>query len=132
MPAATTHTLGAISLPRGMVWVDELNWSTAERASERTLTGALIIDAATRIAGRPITLEGEESAGWISRATLIALHTLAKTPLGVHTLALADGRAFEVMFAPDGEPIEAKPIARPELPANTHPYVATLRLITAP
>jgi hypothetical protein len=42
---------------------------------------------------------------------------------------LADGRIFRVQFAPEN-PLEASPIATPELPADTHPYVATLRLIT--
>ena len=45
-----------------------------------------------------------------------------------HTLTLADTRTFTVQFAP-GECIAATPIARPELPASAHPYVATVRLI---
>ena len=53
---------------------------------------------------------------------------MAATPEGVHTLTLADTRTFTVQFAP-GECIAATPIARPELPASAHPYVATVRLI---
>ena len=45
-----------------------------------------------------------------------------------HALTLADGRQFSVIFAP-GDAITAQPIGRPELPAATHPYIATVRLI---
>lgn len=127
---ATTkhHTLDSIQIPRGMVWVDEHDWTPAETATEYSITGALLVDAAMRLAGRPITLEAQEDAGWIRRDALTALVALASVPGATYTLTLADGRVFTVMFAP-GQPITARPVARPELPADTHPYVATARLI---
>lgn len=126
--STTHHTLGLVQIPRGMVWADEFNWSEVERAAEYSITGALLIDAAVRQAGRPITLEGSDSAGWITRATLLQLQALAQDPDATHALTLADGRAFAVKFAP-GTPITATPVARPELPPSHHPYVATVRLI---
>lgn len=129
MPTTTFHTLGALQLPRGMVWVDEFSWGSVEKSAEYSVTGALLIDAAVRQSGRPITLRGDANAGWIRRSALEALRALASAdPVGEHLLTLADGRAFTVQFAP-GEPIEASPVSRPELPPDTHPYVATLRLI---
>ena len=125
----THHTLATLQLPRGMVWVDEFDWHAVDKSTEYSLTGALVIDVGTRQAGRTITLQGEESAGWITRTALLALYALAAQPDETHTLTLADGRTFAVQFAPGNNPIEAKPIARPELPAGTHPYVATVRLI---
>jgi len=124
----THHTLDAISLPRGMVWVDELDWVPAETSTEYSITGALLVQSYERLAGRPITLQGEEGAGWIRRDVLLSLRAAASVPGDVLPLTLADGRTFSVMFAP-GNPITARPIARPELPPNTHPYVATVRLI---
>jgi len=126
--AAKYHTLGAIQIPRGMVWVDEFDWNPVEKSIEYSITGALLIDSGVRLAGRTITLQADTDAGWITRATLLALQALAVTPEGVHTLTLADARTFTVQFAP-GECITATPIARPELPSNAHPYVATVRLI---
>lgn len=127
--ATTHHTLGVIQLPRGMLWIDEFNWSAVEKAAEYSVTGALLIDAATKLAGRPLTLQGTSDAGWIERGVLKALRALAAADaVGVHVLTLADGRIFNVQFAP-GEPIEAAPVARPELPPDSYPYVATLRLI---
>lgn len=126
--AAPHHTLATVQIPRGMIWVDEFAWSAVARNVERSITGALIIDAAPLIAGRPITLQGDESQGWIRRTALLALQALADAPDQAYALQLADGRTFSVQFA-TGEPLSAKPIARPELPADAHPYVATLRLI---
>ena len=123
------HFLAGIELPRGMLWVDEFNWSAVQKAVDRSITGAQIIDAAARIEGRPITLQAVEDQGWIRRATLQAVQALADAPDGRYPLRLADGREFTVQFAAD-DPIAATPISRPELPAATHPYVATLRLIT--
>ncbi len=123
------HFLAGIELPRGMLWVDEFNWSAVQKTIERGITGAQIIDAAARIEGRPITLQAVEDQGWIRRATLQAVRDLADAPDAHYPLKLADGREFTVQFAAD-DPIAATPISRPELPAATHPYVATLRLIT--
>lgn len=124
----THHTLDSINLPRGMVWVDEFDWQPVEASTEYTITGAMVVQTAARQAGRPITLQGDNDAGWIRRDVLLALQTLAASPGDVLTLTLADSRTYSVMFAP-GNPITARPIARPELPPDAHPYVATVRLI---
>jgi len=125
----TYHTLGTIQIPRGMIWSDEFAWSPVEKSAEYSCTGALLIDAATKLAGRPITLRGDTNAGWIKRSVLDEVYALAASdPVGEHLLTLADDRTFTVQFAP-GEPIDASPVARPELPPETYPYVATVRLI---
>lgn len=126
MPA--THTLDLTPLPRGMVWIDEHDWVPAQHATEYSITGALLVDAYERLAGRPITLQAQDDAGWIRRDALAALYGLASDPGATYTLTLADGRVFSVMFAPEG-PIEARPVGRPELPGPDNPYIATVRLI---
>lgn len=130
MAASKFHTLAGLQIPRGMVWSDEFGWSRVEKSLEYSLTGAALIDAGVRLAGRPITLQGEVEAGWIQRGALTALQVLAEAnAIGTHALVLADGRSFAVQFAP-GLPIEGKPLARPELPVEDYPYIATVRLIT--
>lgn len=124
------HTLGPVQIPRGMVWVDEFNWSAVEKSVGYGLTGSLLVDVGVKQAGRPITLQGEGDAGWIRREVLQALQGLADVPDGTYLLTLADGREFHVQFAPN--PIEATPLGRPELPSAQHPFVATVRLIEAP
>ena len=128
--SSTHHTLGTTALPSGMVWVDEFDWTPVEKAVEYSLTGSLLIDVGVRQAGRPITLQGSQESGWLTftRSVLTALTAQAADPEGEFLLTLADGRSFTVQFAP-GNPIEAQPIGRPELPDDNHPYVATVRLI---
>ena len=129
MPTPIHHTLGEIELPRGMIWSDEFAWTSIEKSTEYSVTGALLVDAATRQAGQPVTLKGDSAAGWVQRSVLQAVIALAESdPAGVHFLTLADGRSFDVQFAP-GNPVDAAPVARPELPPDSYPYVATVRLI---
>ncbi|EPD40852.1 hypothetical protein [Delftia acidovorans] len=112
-----------------MLWTDEFDWSAVSKSFGRSITGALVVDAVAMAAGRPITLEGVEDQGWIRRATLLDLYALADQVGQTHDLVLADGRSFRVQFA-EGAPIKAQPVGRPERPALSNPYVATLRLIT--
>ena len=112
-----------------MTWADEFTWSAVSRNTERSITGALIVDEVGKLSGRPITLQGEESQGWIRRATLLSLQEMAGAAGQVYRLQLADGRSFDVQFSGD-EPIAARPVGNPELPALANPYVATVRLIT--
>lgn len=102
MPAIT---LGGVTLPDDLQWTDEYAWSPVARAAEHSLTGALIVEEAARLAGRPITLSGEWA--WIGIATLANLRALAATPGWTGTLVLADTRSFEVAFRDDGVTAEA-------------------------
>lgn len=102
MPAIT---LGGVTLPDDLQWTDEYAWSPVARASAYSLTGALIVEEATKQAGRPITLGGDWA--WVSIATLTALRALAATPGWIGTLVLADARTFAVAFREDGVTAEA-------------------------
>lgn len=125
-----THSFAGIQLPSDMVWEDEFGWDKVQRAASYSVTGALIMDVGVKQAGRPITLTGQADAGWIQRQSLRALYELAETqPAAVHTLRLADGREYPTTFAPDGAPIVATPIGRPDMPPDEWPYFITLRLI---
>lgn len=127
--ASNYHLLGEIRLPSGMLWIDEFDWNAVAKSVGRSITGALVIDAIALAAGRPITLQAVEDQGWIRRETLVELHALANQADDVHDLQLSDGRSFRVQFA-ESEPIKAQPVGRPELPKESNPYVATVRLIT--
>ena len=122
------HTLATVALPADMIWVDEFNWSPVQRAQEYSIGGALIIDVAERLAGRPITLKGEADAGWMHRTALLALYALAADPaVASRTLTLGDGRIFTVAF--DDDPIEAEPVIDYSITGGDDWYVVTLKLI---
>jgi hypothetical protein len=122
------HLLGDVALPADMVWSDEFNWPTVVRSTEYAITGALIIDSAQRLAGRPITLSGTADGGWVSRATVDALRVLACELPGQVVLTLADGRGFQVIFSPD-DPLTAEPVVPFSDPSASTWYVVTVKLI---
>lgn len=103
-------TLDGLTLPADLWWEDEIDWTPVEQTVEYSTTGALLIDVATKQAGRPITLVGDESTAWITRATALALQAFAAVPGKQMTLVL-HAETFTVMFrheekkAVDTEPL---------------------------
>ena len=122
-----SHTLGALALPADLVWRDEFAWSAIERKTDYAVNGALIIDVGERLAGRPITLVGDQSGGWIRRADLLTLQALANNPTGRYTLTLADGRIFPVAFSEGG--VMAEPVVEFSDPGADTWYVVTIKLM---
>lgn len=72
---ATTATL-----PPDLIWADRLTWSPVAQSTERSITGALIVDAAARTNGRAITLQGDGGSAWIALSLLQTLRAWSETP----------------------------------------------------
>lgn len=129
-------TLGAIALPNGLRWSDEYAWTPVAQATTYSLAGALVIEEATRLAGRPLTLEGGRTWAWLARADLDTLHAALLTAGATWTLTLHDGRQFTVAARQDGDgPLKAAPlpIVRDSGPADpdaeTLYYIDAIRLM---
>lgn len=131
----TDITLGAVTLPGDMQWIDEFRWSAVSQQIEVTTGGSLLVEESAQLAGRPITLEGrmDGSIGFALpvRSVIAALQAMADAPLvAPMTLALADGRSFSVRFRyGDGVPVEAAPIKHIVPAEDTDLYTLTLRLM---
>lgn len=105
-------TLNGLALPDGLRWSDEFTWSPLQTTRDYSLTGALILQSAERLAGRPITLIGGERWAWMTRANLLALQTLLDTDAASLTLILHDARSFAVTPVYEGDgPLDATPKA---------------------
>jgi len=122
-------TLGAVTLPGDLRWADEFAWSPLVQSSEYSLTGALIVQEAVKLAGRPITLEAQRDT-WVTRATVLAVQALAETPGWSGTLTLHDGRTFTVGFRDDR--ISAEPVRHVAPLESGDAYTLTLKLQTIP
>jgi hypothetical protein len=126
-------TLGVITLPQGLRWSDEFDWTPLAQSTEYSLTGALIVERATKQAGRPITLVGGKDFVWITRAALLALKVLLDTR-ATSTLTLHDARTFSVI--PDAEPLTAYQLPRVKDSGFSNPngdtwyVIESLKLIT--
>ena len=125
-------TLGLITLPEDIEWVDEYKWSPTAETNTYTLTGSLVIQTSTMQAGRPITLAGSSNT-WVLRGVLKALKALADTPGTELTLTLNDARTFHVAFRhADAPAIDAAPIVWLRDYDDTWPYTVTIKLIEVP
>ena len=93
-----------------MSWSDEFAWSPLLQATEYSLTGALIVEQATKQAGRPITLIGGRTWAWLTRAEAATLKELLNAGDEM-TLTLHDSRTFTVLPAGD-DPLAVAPLPR--------------------
>jgi len=87
-----------VNLHPDTFWSDEANWFPVEQVAARTITGALVVSAATRIAGRPITLQPfDESSGWVQAPAVTQLRNWAAVKGQQLTLTLR-AQTFTVIF----------------------------------
>lgn len=93
-PITLTRGGTVLELPYDLQWTDEFDWHPVQQATEYSTTGALIIDVGMRQAGRPITLEGDDSTAWMRRSVCDQLRAWAALPGEVFALQLRGvGRA---------------------------------------
>ena len=112
-------TLGAVILPDGLRWSDEFAWNSTNLLTEYSLTGALIVDMATKQAGRPVTLTGGANFAWYTRAQVIALQAvLDAIPSTGATLTLHDSRTFTVIPIPPALSVTPLPVVMDSGPAD--------------
>ena len=118
-----------ITLDEDLEWRDEHAWSPVVQNSCYSLTGALIVQVATRQAGRPITLAASEDRAWISGTVLAQLLAWGAIAGQVLTLFLR-GAGYSVMLRHQDAPaVEATPVVSYSDPTSTDWYVATLKFM---
>lgn len=128
MPTTLTYLSTTLTLPDTLSWPDEFAWVAVQERREYSITGALIIEVATRQAGRTITLEGGENRAWLQRSDVLQLQAWAQLQAASFTLALR-GTNYTVKFDQVETPIEARPVFDEADPAATDFYVVRLRFI---
>lgn len=126
----TTLTVGGttVNLPDDMLWQDEFSWHPVEQRVDPTITGALIVQTATRQAGRPITLSSGDDYAWLTKQQLDQIQTWANAPGQQLTLTIRSVQRA-VIFAHDAGPaVEAAMVLYHSAPASTDFYRCTIRL----
>ncbi|QSI33391.1 hypothetical protein GNX71_29015 [Variovorax sp. RKNM96] len=104
-----------LQLPNDLIWTDELDWSPIAQSKKWSIDGALVIDRFKRMAGRPITLIGNEKRSWVLRSVLQALQAWAALENDPIFELNVRGAIFQVIFdlgedgknAVRGEPVFA-------------------------
>lgn len=132
MAITLTHIASStsVTLPDALNWVDEYTWSPVQQSQTYTTTGALLIEEATKQAGRPITLEGSADSTWCTRALVDQLHTWART-LGISLALTLRGVTRTVTFDHSKDALQGLPVLFYEdgSIAADDLYIPTLRLL---
>lgn len=104
-----TYNGTTVVLSDRLQWADEFDWSPVDQTTAWSTRGALLVDVAAKLAGRPITLQGTETAALIPRTLCSTLQAWANLPGIVLTLTLR-GVARQVMFDHAQKGFSAQPI----------------------
>lgn len=120
-----------VALSDRLDWTDEFAWTPVVQAIDYSLTGAMLVQAGTRQAGRPITLEGTQSAAWTTRSTCGVLAAWANLA-DIELQLVLRGLVWPVRFDAEKKGFEARPMHR-LVDGEVHAeqlYLPTLRLLT--
>ncbi len=127
-----TLTYGAttITLSDDFYWSDEFSWQPVEQTVSRSITGALIVEAASRIGGRPITLEPiDDQSAWMTLTKLSLIRGWAAIAGRVMVLFIR-GVAHNVMFAhQETNAVSAKPVVFYNAQDNEDNYLVSLKFM---
>ena len=122
-------TLNGISLPNGMIWVNEFNEQLTSQTTQRTLAGSIVVFNGARSNGLSIEIASGTDHGWIKRSALTQLKDLAKQSGLIMPLVLK-GETFTVVFDHQRGAIAATSIYPYADPQSDHFCRATIRLLT--
>jgi hypothetical protein len=118
-----------VMLPDDLKWTNEHSWSPVVQVTERTLTGALVINAGSVTSGQPMTLQSpDENSAWIKKVDLEQLKVWSYSPLQELTLIWPTGTRT-VVFNHEQAPIEAELVVDYSDPDPDDFYTITLRLL---
>lgn len=109
MSITLTNNGTTIALGARLDWQDEYDWSATEQATTYSTTGALLVDVATKQAGRPITLVDSETVAMLDRTTCNTLHAWAQLP-GLELTLVLRGQSRTVIFDHAKGGFTARPI----------------------
>ncbi len=117
-----------LTLPGDLAWTDEYAWTPVVQEAGYSLTGALVVETASKQAGRPITLQSGDDRAWVSRADVDQLHAWASMAGKALTLTLR-GVARQVIFDHADTPVEAQMVMFYGDPVPVDRYTVTLKFL---
>lgn len=122
-------TLGSVTLPAGLRWVDEQSWSPVRQTVQRRLNGGVVVFAGSNLAGRPITLEADADY-WLRRDEVADLQALAAVPGNVMSLSIRDQTMTVIFRHQDAPAVDLAPLVDYEDAADDDPFVGQIKLMS--
>jgi hypothetical protein len=133
MQLKNLFTGATLTLPDDLLWSDEHAWSPVVSSVSYLITGSLLVQSATRKAGRAITLVGAADMAWVTRKVVNVLRDWAALPpdgvSGRFELTLQDSRLFKVAFRHGDGALEAEPVTGFPARSDFDFYRITLKLM---
>jgi hypothetical protein len=80
----------SVTLPKDLIWTNEMLWSPVAQDVKYSLTGALLIQESVKQKGREIDLSAPDNAAWVSRVVGETLMEMRDTQGLVMTLKFVD------------------------------------------
>lgn len=120
----------SLTLSPDLQWQEEFSFAPVAQQVDRSITGAVIVQAAATIKGNPVTLAPpDDESAWMSLATLNQLLVWAAQPLQQLTLTMTGVADKTVIFRHQDGAHEAKPVVFYADPEDTDNFLVTLRLM---
>jgi len=123
-------TLGGLSLSPHMIWSDALNYQPVVQSTARTLGGAAVITSSATTKGRRITLDAVSDQGWLTKAQVDELITLASVAGSTYPLDIHGSTHTVMFFHSEGSAVVASPILSKQVYLSTDYYTGSIKLIT--
>lgn len=124
MANTLTYISTTVTLPDDAIWLDEFAWPPVVQRTEYSVTGALLVDAAAKAAGQPMTID----CRWVAYSLLQTLQTWRALPGQTFTLFFR-GVSHTVIFDHQAGAIEATPVVDYAVPAAADLWAMTLRFL---
>lgn len=121
-----------VNLPDDLLWEDEFSWSPTASEHNYALDGTLIVEQATKRAGRPISLVAPPNMAWIKRSEIEMLHqwsSLKDTTFKLVFEYASDKREFNVIFDNSSEAMSGSPVKGYPSHEKTDWFVSGLKFI---
>ncbi len=130
MTITLTHNVTTLTLDPDLEWTDENEWHPVEQTVQRTVTGAMIVQTAQRVGGRPITLSPpDDNSAWMQKSLLDTLRSWAAVAGRQMTLTIRGVSRTVIFRHQDGSAIEASPVIFFSDPDNSDWFRVTLRFM---
>lgn len=123
--------LDGVVLPDDLYWEDEFASPVVAQKIEHTVTGAIIVQEASKVTGRHVTLKGAVDRCWVLRSNILILQSWIDTVNKVMNLTFPDTTIHQVMFRHGGgSPMETRPLVEGHNEdAGTYRVLLTLQLV---
>jgi len=124
-----SFSIDGLYLPPGLVWVNKYDWNPVGQSVSVALSGALIIQEAVQLQGRPIKLRGGPKDCWCEKSLIDQLYTKLDSADLEMTLNLNSDGSHTVIWDRNS-PMKVSPILPCEFEtSDSLYYIEELNLI---